>query len=80
MTPTNASLKVAVASETAMTSMTKPISSGSLIGVRKRTIESAPSSPRDSGSENWMVTKIAVIETPSSGNARCTWLPVARFE
>ena len=50
------------------------------MGVRKRTIDNAPSRPSESGSENWIVTKIAVIEMPSSGKARCTWLPVARFE
>ena len=79
-TPTNASLKVAVAIDAAMTSMMNPISSGSLIGVRNRTIESAPRRPSDSGSENWMQTKMAVIDSPSSGNARYTWLPVARDE
>ncbi|MNC89095.1 hypothetical protein D3C83_49930 [compost metagenome] len=73
-------MNVATAIEVAMTSMMNPISSGSLIGVLNRTIDSAPSRPSDSGSENWMVTKIDVIEMPSSGNARCTWLPVARFE
>ena len=80
MMPTNCSLNVAVAIEVAMTSMMKPISSGSLIGVRNRTIDSAPRRPSESGSENWMQTKIAVIDRPSSGNARCTWLPVARDE
>ncbi len=78
--PTKASLNVAVAIEAAITSMMNPISSGSLIGVRKRTIDSAPSRPSESGSENWMQMKIAVIDRPSSGNARYTWLPVARDE
>ena len=71
---------MAQASEVAMTIIRKPISSGSLIGVRNRTIDSAPSRPSDNGSENWMQTKIAVIDSPRSGKARCTWLPVARLE
>jgi hypothetical protein len=50
--PTNASLNVAHASDVAMTSMMNPISSGSLIGVRNRTMESAPRRPSESGSEN----------------------------
>ena len=79
ITPTNESLNVATAIDVAMTSMMNPISSGSLIGVRKRTIDNAPSRPSESGKENWIVTKIAVIEMPSNGKARCTWLPVARF-
>jgi hypothetical protein len=57
----------------------KPISSASLIGVLKRTMDSAPSRPSDSGRENWMAMKIAVIEGPSSMNERWTWLPVARL-
>ena len=69
-----------VAIEDAITSMMNAISSGSLMGVLKRTIDSAPSRPSESGSENWMQTKIAVIDRPSRGNARYTWLPVARDE
>ncbi len=72
-------LKVAQASEVAITSMMKPISSGSLIGVRKRTIDSAPSRPSDSGSENWMEMKIAVTASASSGKERWIWLPATRW-
>ena len=68
--PRKSRLKVAQAIEAAITSMIKPISSGSLIGVLKRTIESAPSKPNESGSENWIQIKIAVIEIPNNGNAR----------
>jgi len=48
----------------------KPISSASLTGVRKRTIDSAPSRPSESGSENWMAMKIAMIDGPMSTNER----------
>ena len=61
-----------------MTTIRKPISSGSLIGVRKRTIESAPRRPSESGSENWMQMKIAVTAMAMSGKARWISLPVAR--
>ena len=62
--------------ETATTSRMKPISSASLIGVRKRTIDSAPSRPRESGSENWMAMKMAVIDGPMSVNDR--WILATR--
>ena len=52
MMPKKVILKVAQAIELAITSMMNPISSGSLIGVRNRTIERAPSNPSESGSEN----------------------------
>ena len=63
--------------EVAINAMRKPISSGSLIGVRKRTIESAPRRPRDIGNEFCRQMKIAVIATPSNGKARWTSEPVA---
>ena len=56
--------------DAAMTSMMKPTSSGSLIGVRNRMIDSAPSSPSDSGRETWMQMNRAVMEMPSRGEAR----------
>ena len=61
-------LKVAIEIDAAMTSIINPISSGSLMGVLKRTIERAPNNPRDKGSENWIPIKIAVTEIPSNGN------------
>ena len=69
---------VAAQIDAAMTSMMKPTSSGSLIGVRKRMIESEPSRPRESGSECCRPMKSVVTDTASSGKARCTWLPVPR--
>ena len=70
MTARNLKLKVAQAREVAMTTIRKPISSGSLMGVRKRTMESAPRRPSDRGSENWMQTKMDVIARLRSGKAR----------
>ena len=65
-------------SDVAITSRMNPISSGSLIGVRKRTIESAPRRPSERGSENCTLTKMAVIASPIKGNAWWTCEPVAR--
>jgi hypothetical protein len=65
-------LKVAQHNDEATTSMMKPISSGSLIGVLNRTIDKAPSKPKERGSENWMLMKIAVTDSPIKGKARWT--------
>ncbi len=59
--------------------MMKPTSSGSLMGVRKRMMESEPSKPSDSGMDTWMHTNSVVMASASSGNARATWLPVPRL-
>ena len=44
-----AKFSVAQQIDVAIIAIKNPISSGSLIGVRKRTIDSAPSSPSDIG-------------------------------
>jgi hypothetical protein len=72
-------LNVAQDREEATTSIMKPISSGSFIGVLNRTIDKAPSNPRERGSENCIVMKITVIEIDNRGKALCIWLPVARL-
>jgi hypothetical protein len=72
-------LNVAADIEDAITSMIKPISSGSLIGVRNRMMDRAPSNPSESGMESCTPMNSVVIEMPNSGKERCTWLPVPRL-
>ena len=53
--------------------MRKPTSSGSRMGTRKRTMDSAPRRPRERGSENWIVMKSVVmagLRAERSGRSR----------
>jgi hypothetical protein len=72
----NTILKIAQLMEDAITSMMNPISSGSLTGVLNRTMERAPSKPSESGNENWIQIKIAVMEMLRSGKLLWILLPV----
>ena len=68
----NKILKVAQHMDDAITSIINPISSGSLMGVRNRTIDKAPKRPKERGKENWMHINMAVTAIPRSGNDLCT--------
>jgi len=69
-------LFVAAPIEEAISKRRNPISAGSFIGVRKRTKDSAPNSPRESGMEVWMPRKSVVMAGPPRMNARCTPAPM----
>lgn len=66
----NIKLDVADRSEIAMVSKIKPISTGFLIGFLYLTIDSEPSSPNESGTENCKIQKIAVIAKARLGITR----------
>jgi hypothetical protein len=58
--------------------MRNPTSSGSRMGTRNRTIDRAPRSPRESGSDSWTAMKSSVIDGLRRRKDRWIWDPVSR--